>query len=86
MRLQHIRRSADRCGAAITMLCDLISAGGNDESRASGDVKGILSIASCAHNVQRIVVIEIDALTSFEQSITETEQFIHRNATRLHTH
>lgn len=83
MVLDNIRSTTHACGGIVAMLGHLVTGTGNDEARGRRDVKRILTIAACTNDVDVTVAVERHRYASLQDTVTEAEKFINRDAAHL---
>ena len=65
------------------MLSHLVTSTSDDETRGGRDIESILAVATRTDHVDVAVTIEDGRNACRQDTITETEQFIHRHTTHL---
>ena len=80
---QHVARTAHAAAAAVAVLAHYIACTRNDKCRTGAYVECVLAVTACAHNVECVQVIQMNALACLEQAIAEAQHLIHGDATDL---
>ncbi len=84
--LQDGARTAHGGARAVSVLGYLVARAGNHKRRTGGDVEGVLGVTARAHDVEGIVLVEVDVLAGLQQAVAEAEELVHRDAARLERH
>ena len=86
MRFEHIACAAYRRTASVAVLSDLVACSCHDKRSACADVEGVFPVAASAYDVDGVVFAKVEMLSCFQESLTETEKFIHGDALHLQAH
>ena len=75
--LNYVGSTTHGGGGIVAMFCHLVTCACNDETGCCGNVEGVLPVTACAHHIDIAVCFQQGGNTCFQDTVTETEQFIY---------